>query len=448
MILLRFFDKAIQLPGLKGYEAPVKDISKPDMCQGFEIAANQAMDQQMESPAKVSGNTEEETPQAASTKRTFGRFPIRNHESFEKDASQISDEEIDKNFKILLQKKEHGKYLDTDTVAHLEYFMNTLSFDHKCQTDNPFQNPSHYPALQFKPNDLDVTMESVAEESSGSSSDSMIDEQEKEEDRLKRTADLIDVDIIGINTQDIGQLTTPTPKKQMIVAVPSIDEPYVKNQSIKSAQSPMKQLVKNEIKRQSVMLVKNMTILERHSILINPQSNLEMIKKKVKYDRKSILSNKKMASLSKSSSINSRSSSFIDDIKIQEKIVKTSINQLLPKSNQWYPNYKNQQRYSAVFTGSPEPKQMSSIGIVNKSNFASGSMFVPGDFGSQRNASSVCFKMNPIQTAPGFCEGIIDDQEMEDMNQSSAKPQNTKVFSGDSIEALKEKTTNRFQIPS
>ena len=58
---------------------------------------------------------------------------------------------------------------------------------------------------------------------------------------------------------------------------------------------------------------------------------------------------------------------------------------------------------------------MSSIGIIDKSNFVSGSMFVPGDFGSVRNASSMVFKMNPIQTAPNFCDGIIDDQEMEDL---------------------------------
>ena len=139
------------------------------------ILSKFAMDQQMASPEKISGNTEEETPKAKSM-RNLGMFPIRNRESFEKDAAHVSDEEIDKNFKILLQKKEHGQYMDSDTVAHLEYFMNTLSFDYKCQTENPFQDPCEFPALQFKPNDLDVTMESVIEESSDSSSDSMIDE--------------------------------------------------------------------------------------------------------------------------------------------------------------------------------------------------------------------------------------------------------------------------------
>lgn len=72
--------------------------------------------------------------------------------------------------------------MDAHVVAHLEYFMNTLSIDYKCQTENPFKNPDDFPALLFKPNDIigavsDMTMESVAEESS--SSDSMIDEDEK-----------------------------------------------------------------------------------------------------------------------------------------------------------------------------------------------------------------------------------------------------------------------------
>lgn len=96
---------------------------------------------------------------------------------------------------------------------------------------------------------------------------------------------------------------------------------------------------------------------------------------------------------------------------------------------------------------------MSSIGLVNKSNFASGSMFVPGDFGSNRNASSVCFKMNPIQATLGFCEGIIDDAEMEDqqdsaggVNQSSMKDTNMQMFQNDSIEALKDKSIPKFQI--
>ena len=57
---------------------------------------------------------------------------------------------------------------------------------------------------------------------------------------------------------------------------------------------------------------------------------------------------------------------------------------------------------------------MSHIGEF-KSNAADGnSMFVPGDLGSQRGANSVLFKMNPIQTAPGFTDAIVDDQEMLD----------------------------------
>lgn len=44
VILLRFLDRAVKIPGLKGYEAPVKDIFKPDVCQSFDIASKQVID--------------------------------------------------------------------------------------------------------------------------------------------------------------------------------------------------------------------------------------------------------------------------------------------------------------------------------------------------------------------------------------------------------------------
>lgn len=68
------------------------------------------------------------------------------------------------------------------------------------------------------------------------------------------------------------------------------------------------------------------------------------------------------------------------------------------------------------------------------------------------------FKMNPIATAPGFCEGIIDDEEMVDQQilvsdntgkQSSMKMKNGTMFSGDSIGALQESLNpQKFKIPS
>lgn len=65
------------------------------------------------------------------------------------------------------------------------------------------------------------------------------------------------------------------------------------------------------------------------------------------------------------------------------------------------------------------------------------------------------FKMNPIQAAPDRCEGIIDDEDMTDVqnvgpsavNKSTFKPP-ASLFSVDSIDALKEKAApQRFQVP-
>lgn len=35
-------------------------------------------------------------------------------------------------------------------VAHYEYFMNTLNMNHRNCTENPFDCPNKYPALQYK----------------------------------------------------------------------------------------------------------------------------------------------------------------------------------------------------------------------------------------------------------------------------------------------------------
>ena len=37
MILLRFLDKAVKLPGLQGYEMQGQSIDLPDQCKGFDI---------------------------------------------------------------------------------------------------------------------------------------------------------------------------------------------------------------------------------------------------------------------------------------------------------------------------------------------------------------------------------------------------------------------------
>jgi hypothetical protein len=147
-----------------------------------------------------------------------------------------------------------------------------------------------------------------------------------------------------------------------------------------------------------------------------------MIKKKVKYDRKSILSNQKM-SPDYSSSLNSRSSSFIDDVKIQEKIVRGSISHIVPKGA-WYPNHNLKTRFSSVFSGSPQPKKVSGINQLKGSNC---SMFIGGDFGSQRGAQSLMIRPVPVETD---LSEYIDDEEMNPEMQVSASKSAIKCQSG------------------
>tara|TARA_B110000285_G_scaffold120830_1_gene136655 strand:- start:975 stop:1190 length:216 start_codon:yes stop_codon:yes gene_type:complete len=71
MILLRFLDKAVKLPGLQGYEMQGQTIDLPDQCKGFDIEQEKS-DQSMSSPGK-SGTSGSD----GSHKKTFGRFPIR-----------------------------------------------------------------------------------------------------------------------------------------------------------------------------------------------------------------------------------------------------------------------------------------------------------------------------------------------------------------------------------
>lgn len=70
--------------------------------------------------------------------------------SFLNEYINITDEEIDENYKIILKNKKNGQYLNTEIVANLEYFMNTLNICYKARTENPFDNPNKYPALLYK----------------------------------------------------------------------------------------------------------------------------------------------------------------------------------------------------------------------------------------------------------------------------------------------------------
>jgi len=59
-----------------------------------------------------------------------------------------SDEILDEEIKQVLSSYEHGRYLDVDLTAHLEYFYNTLDCGFK--TRNPFKKSQYFPALQYR----------------------------------------------------------------------------------------------------------------------------------------------------------------------------------------------------------------------------------------------------------------------------------------------------------
>lgn len=79
--------------------------------------------------------------------QTRKRFPVTPRKSFVKEIEHVTDEEIDENFKLILQKRKNGQYMSPLIVAHFEYFMNTLNMHHRNNTENPFDYPNKYPAL-------------------------------------------------------------------------------------------------------------------------------------------------------------------------------------------------------------------------------------------------------------------------------------------------------------
>lgn len=116
----------------------------------------------------------------------------------------MPDEEIDANFKLILQRKLNGQYLTPEIVAHFEYFMNTLNMGYKNQTENPFDFPLKYPALQYRgmtiihsASNSDAIMESAEPESSSSSSES----EENDVPMIIDTDDIIDQSMLLAEAQ-------------------------------------------------------------------------------------------------------------------------------------------------------------------------------------------------------------------------------------------------------
>lgn len=76
-------------------------------------------------------------------------FPVVARDSFSQTFKEISDDEIDKNVRVLLSKEKNGSILHTEITSHLEYFYNTLNLNLKSKLENPFKNHSGYPALRY-----------------------------------------------------------------------------------------------------------------------------------------------------------------------------------------------------------------------------------------------------------------------------------------------------------
>ena len=75
-------------------------------------------------------------------------------ESYDSDQEAWNDEIIDEEIRQLISVKENGKIFSIDTVAHMEYFYNTLQCSHK--TVNPFDcfnSAQLFPALYCNLND-------------------------------------------------------------------------------------------------------------------------------------------------------------------------------------------------------------------------------------------------------------------------------------------------------
>lgn len=102
--------------------------------------------------------------------------------------------------------------------------MNTLNMSHKNRTENPFEHPAKYPALQYKgltvmpsPSNSDAIMKS-ADSEAHSSSESQGDDLDYEAQMLVDTDDIIDQSMIIAETKqhagDTLALNNMTPQDQ------------------------------------------------------------------------------------------------------------------------------------------------------------------------------------------------------------------------------------------
>lgn len=90
-----------------------------------------------------------------------------------------------------------------------------------------------------------------------------------------------------------------------------------------------KKLVLHEVRKQSVQFVRRLSVIERHRMLIHPNSFQDSMAESIKKDKTSILSSSDLNSTSKNSSL-------CENFHVKESLVKTSVNMLM--GNAWNPN--------------------------------------------------------------------------------------------------------------
>lgn len=344
--LCEFFDRVMTERELR--QDIVVEVSHVDG-PGETIEVKKRVITVSEEESSRSANTE--IRQANKAAKRKERFPVYDRESYAKDWESVPDEEIDANFKVLLERRQNGQYLTPEVVAHFEYFMNTLNMSHKNQTENPFDAPLKYPALQYRGMTVlqsHTSSDAIMESADGSSSSSSSEIDANEAPMIIDTDDIIDQSMLLAAAQmkrDSGVLA--------VNKTPQADAKLGKRLSV---QQQRKLSVRQEIRRQSNMYVQNLSIYERNQLLIKPNAQLKKVRDIVKNDKKSIL-------LSQGSDLGKSDpglhADLIDNEKIQHKIIRNSINMLRPKGT-WYPNQEMENALSAKFSGSPQPKQFGS----------------------------------------------------------------------------------------
>lgn len=239
-------------------------------------------------------------------------FPVQDHKSITSDyaAGLVSDEEIDQNYKIILRAEANGAYLSPEIVAHLEYFVNTLTLKHRSKIINPFQKAYQFPALLFK------GVSRVESFSNGTGPTQPEVSSESEEDNCGVAGDIID---------------EPTLTQQLLSK--SAEN---KDKDAKAFNASRRVSIKDEVARQSSMFLARMSVMQKSRLLTRPAAaHFRDVRASVRRDKTSILS---------SVDSNRVNACPIDQKSIQERIMRKSIRMVLPNADRSFVDGKLSQK--------------------------------------------------------------------------------------------------------